>query len=82
MAPPHKQAPLKVQHGMIVVERVRVGVGVTWPELMDSKTRYTCRFTFCAVAPGQRLRDSDATLKAFLSGRQVDALQSKRRDSG
>lgn len=41
-----------------------------------------CRFTFCAVALGQSLQDSGATLKAFLSRRQVDALQSKQRDSG
>lgn len=43
------------------------------------KDRATCRFTFCALALGQRLHDSDATLKAFLSRRQADALQSKQR---
>lgn len=51
-------------------------------EVMDRETGGYCRFTFCAVALGQRLRDSDATLKAFLSRRQVDALQSKHRGSG
>lgn len=37
------------------------------------------RFTFCAVALGQRPHDSDVTQKALLSKSQADALQSKRK---
>lgn len=84
MAPLRKQARLKVQTRddsgrlggylaeLMGLEGGGVGGGVA----------ARCRFTFCAVALGQRQCDSDVTLKAFLSRRQADALQSKHRDSG
>lgn len=50
----------------------------SWLRWWTARQGY-CRFTFCAVALGQRLHDSDATLKAFLSRRQAVALQSKQR---
>lgn len=56
-------------------------VGVTWLSWWTARHGH-CQFTFCAVALGQRLCDSDVTLKDFLSRRQVDAFQSKHRDSG
>lgn len=70
VAQPRKTTPLKVDDSG--------WVGLRWWTVRPRD----CRFTFCAVALGQRQHDSDATLKAFLSRRQVDALQSKYRDSG
>lgn len=74
MAPPHK---LHSRCG-------KMGRGLSSTDCLADrgdrqKDRATCRFTFCALALGQRLHDSDATLKAFLSRRQADALQSKQR---
>lgn len=65
--------------------------GAAWDD--NGRARATCPswwtgsrehsgVAFCAMALGQRVHNSDVTLKAFLYRRQVDAFQSKHKTLG